>query len=380
MATAILQNAILQNAIADSNIEDATNIEAGSNIYLDTMQDALWNEGPLKNWNINDILYIDFRSSKGKEIKNTTQLSSLKIQKYLREFLKNIKAQNPQKMRKIRKIEYIKSVKSLHLLHLLNSVKKNLMVHSFFKESISRIILKFRGPAYFNRDISANQEDFYTLENISEIENIYFHSFYENKHIFSFDIRSLANLILSAKKEIRNPFTNFKLPSYTIKLVQNFMNTRIGQETFFNIKSKNSQISDDQKVKNLLFDLFQHIDSFGYVTNLDWFLSMNIYKLRQWYIIGEDIWNVRANLTQNEKYKIAPFSEPFPINCRSILRIKSIKKLQFIILQQIQNLILYGDDANVQALGCIYVLMIFTEIDPVIAQTLPAIAQYEVPI
>jgi len=51
------------------------------------------------------------------------------------------------------------------------------------------------------------------------------------------------------------------------------------------------------------------------------------------------------------------------------------KSLQKIVLEQIEILIMFGEDEPTRALGCIYVLMVFTSMNPDIGLALPAISQ-----
>ena len=279
-------------------------------------------------------------------------------------------------------------------LELLERIKNNEKVHAFFVSSIIRILCKQKGPGYFNRMKSSNPEDFHSFELIKNIHRKDFHSFYENKIIFSFHTNSLMELVKCENKkknpatnqsanqvnqatkqsnqvkmmEIpKNPYTGKRIPKYTFK----YICRKIEME--FTVSE--NKISEDQKVKIKLERLFQHIDSFGYITNLNWFLDMNLHALRQWYRLGEDLWNYRAQLTDIQKRDIAPMDAPFTISLNEVYRIHTRRTLQKIVLNQIENLIMYGENSTTQSLGCIYVLMIFTQTNSNIAEALPGIAQ-----
>ena len=292
---------------------------------------------------------IDFRSKIGKNIKKETNLTTNQIKLYIKKKSETTRFKNNY---------YDFSNKKINAL---------IIGH------IIRYLFKNKGPSYFNIKKSNNPEDFVTLESLKNIPRLYFHSFYENNHIFTFDIRSLASFVENKKtKNISdiyiNPYTQNKLNIYTIKHINNYL-----------LHYKNTEdilkMSKAQKIKNRAFTLFHHIDSLGYITDLKWFLDMDINQLKKWYKIGEDVWNYRANLTHIEKNNIAPFKPPFIKNVTDVINIRSFTKLQDIVLDEIEYLILYGNDQNTQTLGCIYVLMIFTEINSNIASALPAIAQ-----
>ena len=88
-----------------------------------------------------------------------------------------------------------------------------------------------------------------------------------------------------------------------------------------------------------------------------------------------DLWNYRAQLPCSTKAQISPNKRVFGTSVSSVFRFKSLALLQKLILDQIDLMICHGLSESFRALGCIYVLTIFTEINNSIAQALPAIAQ-----
>ena len=343
-----------------------------------------WEDSPLGKWKREVVETLDYRSAEGKRLKRETNLSAKEIKEILKN-TKQILKNKDGKQSKIPKIQKDKKIQKIAHEKLLESVKNNEKVHAFFVSVIIRILLKQKGPGYFNRMKSSNPEDFHSFELVKNIDRKDFHSFYDGKKIiFSFHVSSLMELVKCANKknytttnqanqaqmmEIpKNPYTGKRIPKFTFK----FICRKIEME------SKNegeNKISEDQKVKIKLERLFQHIDSFGYITNLNWFLDMNLHALRQWYRLGEDLWNYRAQLTDIQKQDIAPMDAPFSISLNDVYRIHNRRTLQKIVLTQIENLIMYGENSTTQSLGCIYVLMIFTQTNSNIAAALPGIAQ-----
>ena len=55
--------------------------------------------------------------------------------------------------------------------------------------------LKTQGIGIINKSKCSNPEDFYTLDNINEIEDKYFFSYEQDGHIYFFDIRSFNKLL-----------------------------------------------------------------------------------------------------------------------------------------------------------------------------------------
>ena len=96
--------------------------------------------------------------------------------------------------------------------------------------------------------------------------------------------------------------------------------------------------------------------------------------LKKWYKLGEDLWNYRAQLSFDQKKAISPkgvFIDPI----KNIMKIKKLEHVQKIVLHQMDSLICHGRDIPTKTLGCIYILTIFSEINPNIAQSFPGISQ-----
>tara|TARA_Y100000389_G_scaffold104546_1_gene101427 strand:+ start:409 stop:1245 length:837 start_codon:yes stop_codon:yes gene_type:complete len=223
--------------------------------------------------------------------------------------------------------------------------------------------IKQYGYASFNRKKCTNDEDFCTLESIVDIPNKYFYSICENGKYYGFDIRSLIRLFQTNEGiVVKNPFTiqDFNLHVYDL------------------VKGKKIKITHEHiknPIRNEAIRLFHVMDSFGHCTNLCWFLDMTLWDLKRWYRAGEDLWNYRAQLPCSTKAQISPNKRVFGTSVSSVFRFKSLALLQKLILDQIDLMICHGLSESFRALGCIYVLTIFTEINNSIAQALPAIAQ-----
>jgi hypothetical protein len=378
-------------------MQQITNIEDHVKNYIS------WEECPLNKWKIEDIEKLDFRTSQGFHLKKETKLNI----KQIKEIVKYFKKKEPKELKKPKDSKELKKPKDSKkpknskelkgniinknrlediYLNLLNSVKYNEKLYGFFLGSYTRILLKQKGPAYFNRNKSSNPEDFCSFDEIIIIPRRYFHSFYNERNmIFSFDVRSLMKLVKSVNKkngkeiediseimEIpKNPYTGIMLPKYTFQYIYRKIEKELKKP-----RMTGGKITKEQKIKNKIYRMFHHIDSFGYITNLNWFSDMNLDILKHWYRLGEDLWNYRAQLSNVQKRTISPLNIPFKMSVNEVYKIRKLKTLQNIILNQIENLIMHGENVETQSLGCIYVLMIFSQINPNIALALPGIAQY----
>jgi hypothetical protein len=338
------------------------------------MKYTCWSETPLKNWNYDELVNLDFRSTKGSLIRKETGLSAKSLKIIIKEFKNKLsdddrKEENPK---------------------IFGIVENNEKVSAILSGLATRTLLKQKGPGFFNRAKSSNPEDFCSFELVAKIDRKHFHSFYENGLIFSYDVRSLMALVKSTNESYvkkknpsgsltnisqitqipKNPYTCIDIPEYTFFFVRRL----IGRE-YLKTTGKVAKIPQKQKIVNRAFELFHFIDSFGYITDLNWFLNMDLRQLKSWYRSGHDLWNHRAQLTEQQKITISPKYIPFHLPTAFVSRINSKKSLQQIILKQIEILTMYGEDVPTRGLGCIYVLMIFTAINHEIARALPGIAQ-----
>ena len=64
-------------------------------------------------------------------------------------------------------------------------------------------------------------------------------------------------------------------------------------------------LSKEQLFNQKVIQIFQKIDELNYNTNIDWFNKLSMYQLKILYRELEDIWNYRAQLTDDTKKNIA---------------------------------------------------------------------------
>lgn len=280
---------------------------------------------------------LDYRSRRGREILINTQLKSRDIRKYVKQH-SNQKALNK--------------------------------IYRIMIPFVLKWLRRKYGTAFFDRTACTNTEDFCTLDSIHEIPRKYFYSFVENGRLYGCDIRSLVKLhemtqkTQNHKKELVNPYTQCPLNNKVLKDVE------MAQKRHPFKKEKHKET-----IRDRVFRLFDYMNTFGYCTNIEWFLDMQRNDLINWYTYGEDLWNYRANLTPQQKLKIAP-KGVFQHKLTRLQHIKKLEKLQNIILHEIESLICSSEDNATQSLGCIYVLTTFTEINPNAALAFPSLVQH----
>ena len=148
-----------------------------------------------------------------------------------------------------------------------------------------------------------NNEDFYTFIPLSDIESKYFFSYKDSQNIWwGFDIRSLIKLI---DMGFTNPYTTEKLPENIIQEVKNKINILENNDNYENIQEI---IQRDRKssIKQRIVDLFSDIELSNFSCQINWFFDLRGRQLKELYRQLEDIWNYRAQLSNEMKCLISP--------------------------------------------------------------------------
>lgn len=238
---------------------------------------------------------------------------------------------------------------------------------------------KFNDKDYFFRHSCTNNEDFYTFQSIDTISPLYFFSFKNNGFSYFFDIRSFEKLI---KNKCTNPYNRAPIPQNAIdkfekryEIVKNDKNFKLFETP---------KLSEEQKYKNYVTEVFQKIDQTGSVaggTNINWFQNLSQRQLIKLYKILEDIWMYRANLSYEQQKEIVPDGNIFKnqfnnlIKNRYALPKKIERQVEYIILSDIDKLVSSSPNIVHRSTGAYYVLTAFVEISPECAECMPWLIQ-----
>ncbi len=236
---------------------------------------------------------------------------------------------------------------------------------------------------------STNDIDFLTLESINKlkISQIICLESGEKNHVYSFDICSLYNLFKEkydyAKKHrknlkkylstILNPFNRQPLPENIHKQLHEIVKYTKICGLDINITIDNNSYNEDIKKKNIFnaIELFQTIDTFGFITDSKWFMDLNTYKLSKFMKELMDVWDYRAQLTSETSNKIYPSSLGYPFRIRRQLFQRDIEGVRSVVLKTIGKFINAGVDHNSQSLAVFYVLGALTIVSKSAAENLP---------
>ena len=236
--------------------------------------------------------------------------------------------------------------------------------------------IKTQGIGIIDKSKCVNQEDFYTLDNINEIEDVYFFSYEKDNKIFFFDVRSFKKLL---NNSTINPYTQEEIPKYAIHMFNIRMEELKKQQII--VKHKSMKLTPEQKFKCSVLNVFQKIDELNVAAggiDIKWFINLSSIQLKMFYKTLEDIWNYRANLDVNAQKLIVPENDAFTMPVYQVCSINNIekRKLQIILLNTINKLIASSPDNIHCSTGCYYVLTALVEISHDCASALPWLVQY----
>lgn len=238
------------------------------------------------------------------------------------------------------------------------------------------------GPAAIKRKLCTNANDFITMEPIEEISFHQFLSYNDvDGFIYGFDIISLHNLFLKSKDmvSIKNPYNRNIIPESVIKSIKSIVRLSRILKIHINLHYDDDiqNISNEKMFELRTLSLFQNIDSLGNYSNPDWFLSLNRNQIIKFIRELCDIWNYRAQLSQETKYKICPHSgDPFRnVSMPYIYTEQNMFNVKKVVLEVLEKLVNSGIDKDSKCLGAYYVLGSLTIVNENAATSLPWLFQ-----
>ena len=247
-------------------------------------------------------------------------------------------------------------------------------VQTVFRGHIVRYLNKLKGPAYLNRKCT-NETDFFTLEDIKDIPSAQFLSYKDkDDFIYGFDICSLYNMIVVEKMEKKNPYNRKDLPKNIIENMKSIyqISKILGHTLNITIDNTIHDLTQEKKIELKCLDLFQKIDELGFITNSQWFLDLSRGRLRAYLRELMDIWNYRAQLSQETKRKVEPQrGNPFYNFNVQIILSQEKEQIQKKVLDIIEIFITRGETREDRSLGVYYVLGALTMVSIDAANSLP---------
>ena len=322
--------------------------------------------------------------------------------------LKDIAKKNKLHISGTKKV-LIKRIRN-HFIQTTNAMK----IQQVFRGSIVRKSFKMHGPAFKCRKICVNVSDGYTLEPLDEIAYERFFSYTDEKQFtYGFDILSLIS-VFNTKGKIMNPY-NMELietkivneitglgkmvnivfpnvfdesekqiiqkcipnkPIYISKRnreqeriilqnqIQEHLNAfdnRVAMQAIQNNLYLKMQAIRSKPIQTRIRELFIEIDLLGNYTQSSWFSGLQKRDYYKFYRYLNDIWNYRAQLTDDTKKKISQLYDPFTNSSMPFHYMdSSIEELQAICINVMENMVHGGVDVEYQKIGALHVLSVLT--------------------
>lgn len=251
---------------------------------------------------------------------------------------------------------------------------------SWWKCKSARRRFWYQGPAIHDRSVSQNTTEVYSLEPIQTVPQAFFFSYADhNKNIWSFDIRSLLN-IMSQGQALQNPYTREEI---TTQIVEKFR-WRIDwlrKRRFPLLYGLEEVMTPEQEWTQKVLDVFMKLEGLGYLMNTGWYHDLTLEGHRKLYRTLYELWYYRLGLSHSQKDEICPghltnqgrlFRQQPEEALRLHNEIKWWKKTNLAI---INSLTTKGTTKSNRGLGALYVVMGFVSVNESAAKTYPWIAE-----
>jgi hypothetical protein len=260
-------------------------------------------------------------------------------------------------------------------------------IQKIFRGRLQRRFNAYFGPALNKRDICTNDTDFVTMDDLKDLQYGQFYSFKDNDgRVYGFDIASIYNLIYKNTDTINvskiggiNPYNRNKIPTFVMIDLKMIIRTSKILKIKINLDFDTDigNVSNAKTVEMRALSLFQNIDSLGNYSSPEWFLTLNRTQLVKFVRELSDIWNYRAQLSNETKQNICPpLGDPFRnINLAYIMNEHDLLNIKKIILDVLEKFVNNGVDRDSKTLGAYYVLGALTLVNESAASSLPWLFQ-----
>jgi len=259
------------------------------------------------------------------------------------------------------------------------------IIQRVWRGYLVREYIKCSGPALKDRSICVNDTDFATLEPLNEIPYNQFYSFNGNNSCYGCDIYSLFNLLINraythkpnTPSDIRNPYDREIITNNQIGNFNRYLRIAKAINIPFKIKDDKSNINDpDKRLEMSIIETFQYINELGNYADSIWFTSLSRHMIVLFIREMYDIWNYRAQLSQQTMRDIVPpHGNPFTGMSLHLAQSQNIEYLKTTALRIINYLVKTAYTNENRALGAYYVLAALTLVSEEARNALPWLYQ-----
>lgn len=272
-----------------------------------------------------------------------------------------------------------------HTINTMYLYLHTLKIQKIWRNHFIRRFNNTLGPAYKNRELSNNIDDFMTTENIKDINYYEFYSFCDKDgFVYSFNIVSIYNLIMKGINE--NPYNRSVFDEDMKQNVINRykMNIVLGKkhpDAFTSTNNNNPNANNSalqMNTRQTIIDLFSVMDSLGNLTDPMWLYQLRREELSRYIYELHDIWFYRAQLTPEMRRQICGRDgNPFRVLGNTNMSVNyidsrfSLRQLQRIACS-ILNSFVNGSSVNSdRSLGALYVLSALTLVSESAREAMP---------
>jgi hypothetical protein len=248
------------------------------------------------------------------------------------------------------------------------------LMQSHFVQRIQRTIRRnfikmhsrMSGPAYNDRSLCVNDTDFYSMEHMRDIPHNQFISFKDEAGmVYGFDVMSLYTYydteLNNGHHVPSNPYNRMQFPI----TLRRQMHRKIRLTDIIGVPCKIEEdpepvLSMQEQDDQLLFTVFQQINSHGHYADSVWFSELNLVQVIRFMRELADIWNYRAQIMPQLKQEICPPNgDPFRyMDLRYMHPDPDVIRHQCIRI--INTFVTSGINRDSQSLGAYYVLSALT--------------------
>ena len=249
----------------------------------------------------------------------------------------------------------------------------SIIIQKNYRKRIINKLNKAKGEGLFNRKICNNENDFLSFDDIINLNYYQFFSYKDiDGFIYGFDIVSLYNLILKNGKNAQNPYNRNKIPLHIVNTIRDVIRISNILKMPINIKLEKIKQTPEKNENARIVTLCQKMDELGNYTDVRWFNSLSRDKIVKFLYELNDIWQYRAQLSNDMKINICPPTGlPFRnININNLPNL-DIKLLKNFFINTIDIFINSAQHREYNTLGAYYVLSALTLVNNEVANALP---------
>jgi len=239
------------------------------------------------------------------------------------------------------------------LYNYIDKIKEVNCIIRSYRNYHKRKMINLRGPGYLDPSVCVNETDFFTCEELVNLDKSYLFTYSNNDTIYGFDMRSFKKLLEFSKE---NPYDK---TSITEEVITNFNNLYDAYGDRLEV-IETPTLTKEQKLDQKILSTFDILDKMNYYTDMEWFKGLTKNKLLLFYVEAEDIWNYRAGLSYSAQKNILPTGKAFSLayyrKPKKELLLMNRRKLQDECLKEIEALTTNGKTEADRVLGALYIM------------------------